>query len=232
MKKNHGVLFGLAVIAIAAITLFAGCSNGSTDDAPTAVVLAAGSQGTAGDKKITVAVAGSYVVKTGDVWYKIVDSEGTLTLDPADDVNAAAAATAELDANAEITGLTNGVTYDVYLYKTSGSAIIADAAYTGGKNTIIAETGDNGVTVQAGAADGNTIIFILDSAIVSGGTTATNGNAPGTGAIKTAKLWTFSDAETDGGVKVYFTADVEEAFCILKGGNGYTTYVLTRSSPG
>jgi hypothetical protein len=34
MNKKHGLLFGFAVIAIAAMVSFAGCSNSSDDDAP------------------------------------------------------------------------------------------------------------------------------------------------------------------------------------------------------
>ena len=191
MKKNHGVLFGRAVIAIAALALFAGCSNGSTDDdTPTPkVVLAAGSQGTAGDKKITLVAAGKYVVKTGGLWYGIDATDGSLKT-AADDVYAAAVTDTEaLDANAEITGLTNDTTYDVYLVSgalADGKLVKASGGNdgdfnTGGKNAVINLAGlsvaTNKITVSAGAATGGTLVFLtanaIDAVTAAGDVTAT-----------------------------------------------------------
>ena len=81
MKKIHGLFGMFALFVAAAVITVAGCSNGSTDDdpAPTAVVLARGSHGTAGNGEITGLAAEKYAVKTGGQWFS-VNGDGKLVV--------------------------------------------------------------------------------------------------------------------------------------------------------
>ena len=244
MKKNHGVLFGRAVIAIAALALFAGCSNGSTDDdpAPTAVSLAPYSQGTAGNGKITLVAAGSYVVKTGGSWYGIVtdDDVNTLDADASETVNAAATATATLTANAEITGLVNGVTYDVYLVSgalANGKTVTASGGSdfnTGGKNAVINLAGltsaTHKITVSAGAATGGTLVFLTANAIDA---VTAAGDVTATTEIECATLdYTVGVANSPvfDGAQLVATVATNQFFILTNVGSGFTAEVAAKEA--
>lgn len=79
--------------------------------APTAVTLATGSEGTAGDKKVTGLTAGTkYVVTEGTNFYGVL-ADGTLSA--AQTTKVAAEALSAALTSTEITGLTNGTAYKV-----------------------------------------------------------------------------------------------------------------------
>ncbi|GHV65051.1 hypothetical protein AGMMS49587_18640 [Spirochaetia bacterium] len=104
-------------------------------EAPTSVVLATGSYGTAGTTSITGLTAGKYIVQVGVNWYSTATGTGganTLAAIPSGSIALAIDAT-DSDTTS-ITGLTSGTTYDVY--KVVGIPF-GGAGAAGIKNTIV-----------------------------------------------------------------------------------------------
>jgi hypothetical protein len=148
--KGIRILTLLAAV-LAVLFLATACPTGSDGDgtppappAPAKVVLAAGSWGTAGNRTITGLTDGdTYVVVTGDVILGVKD-DGTLGADMTE--------AAALNSVTAITGLTNGVTYDVYEVVTGGNSAttsLEDTDY----NTVVdisALTDGQSHTIEAG----------------------------------------------------------------------------------
>jgi hypothetical protein len=137
MKKRIRDLMYLLIV-LAVIFTGAACSTSSDDDdppppnpAPTVVVLAAGSYGTAGNSAITgLTDSTTYVVSTGGQYFG-VQADGTLG-SGTDLDDAIAEAVGITDGAAGITGLTNGTAYNVYELMTGMDGASADldaAAY-------------------------------------------------------------------------------------------------------
>jgi hypothetical protein len=171
---------------------------------PALVTLAPGSQGTAGDTKITGLTAGSkYLVKQGANWFA-VQAGGTLASSKASPDLAAADSNLGALNGTEITGLTNGTTYDVYIYGAvaTGKQIGATAGGnvdlgTGGKNAVAdisALTNGQSASIAAGAGTGaassgtTTVILLIDDVIIGGAvptaTTLADGQAPTSATLK------------------------------------------------
>ncbi|MCL2107662.1 MAG: hypothetical protein FWH26_11485, partial [Oscillospiraceae bacterium] len=136
---------------------------------------APGSQGTEGDGKIiNLTAAGRYVVRQGDTWYGVTPG-GTLgtavaTPNEAAGYNPTANSFNLLDplTGTEITSLTNGLTYDVYLV-----GVLANAQGVGrdgivkpnGRNALARITTTDGQTAHilegAGSAENDTTIVLF-----------------------------------------------------------------------
>ncbi len=136
-----------------------GLVNGSTyfvEEISTAVVLASGSLGTAGNGRITGLTSGTrYKVTVGSAVY-YVKADGTLSASASD----AAALT-----GTEITGLTNGTSYLVEVYSTGGSSSgpSAPAADTGAKVEVGGQTQTAGTVTTTTSASGTTTTVTMTS---------------------------------------------------------------------
>lgn len=146
------------------------------DDTPTAVVLAEGSKGTAGDAKITALTAETkYIVQQGTDWY-VTDAQGAIASTPSASKAAAnSAAVALATGKTEITGLENGKTYYVEVVKSTASEIVKI------NNTAVSAHASN-----AGDGSSTTSLYRLAGVTVTGFTGIIEGIEVSTGATYTA----------------------------------------------
>jgi hypothetical protein len=143
MKKIRDLMFLAAALTV--LFLAAGCSLDDDDDTPpTSVYLSAGSWGTAGDGTITGLPNNTqYVVMAGGKLYPVL-ANGTLGAEDGKSFNLT---------GTEITGLTNGTTYNVYknVYSANGGTTELDEdefntlVYIGNLNN------SQGYTIKAGS---------------------------------------------------------------------------------
>jgi hypothetical protein len=211
-----------------------------TFSGPALVTLATGSQGTAGDKEITGLTTGAkYLVKQGSNWYGVV-AAGTLASSKTSPDAAKGDAVALDSGVTKITGLTNGTTYDVYIYgtvangKEIGASVADDVVLgTGGKNAVAdisALQDSTTATVVAGAGTGaspngtTTVILLIDDVIIAGavGTAATlaNDQAPVSATLKYT-----TGTTTAGGATLQ--AKTGDKYITLAGVASNTTTVFT-----
>jgi hypothetical protein len=133
-----------------------------------APVLASGSQGIAGDHKITVATGNKYVVydETANKWYG-VDDDGTLAGENATLVGSVFSASDSLTGT-EIIGLTNGSTYNVFYYATgtaSSTIDFTDSSSFNSKNGILNISGlgnSDEITLTKGPAGSAVYVYTGD----------------------------------------------------------------------
>ncbi|GHU28354.1 hypothetical protein FACS1894164_20720 [Spirochaetia bacterium] len=214
MKKNTKLAF-VGLLALALTFGLTGCPEEEKTSA--SVTLATGSQGTAGDAKITGLTAGTkYVVKTGADWKGVVAAG---TLDSGTTLTAAIAAAGSLTGT-EITGLTNGTTYDVYA--------LTDAAVdssSGTKNIIVNVTGySSAANVVTAGYTGTKILVYVGAAITSA--TVTDEVVASQAIEVGADTFTIGGT-TAGGAKI--TATQGDLFATVSGITATTAFQITKT---
>ena len=184
-KRSKTTLFGLLALIAAFGLILTGCpdaaGSSSTEPGTTtvyeAVYLTPGSHGWAANEKIIGVVPGTkYVLRTGDSWYG-VKADGTLAAVKTNPVEAAdlaaplTVAAPSVSAVKEITGLTNGKTYSVYLLeavaRTAGGTAAIVGTDTVGKHTIvnvslIQPTYTITIATATGNAVGSSLVLLTD----------------------------------------------------------------------
>jgi hypothetical protein len=214
--KGIRILTLLAAV-LAVLFLATACPTDSDDDtpetpptptppAPTKVVLADGSWGTAGSGTITGLTDGAtYVVVTGSDTLG-VKADGTLGAD-----NTEAAALSGVTA---ITGLTNGVSYDVYEMVTganSGATSLGEDDY----NTIVdisALTNSETHTIAAGSekpAAKVVIVYVSQALEAASGAVINNQELEGDDGNGATLDYTFGTTTADGAKFLSITAGDE-----------------------